>query len=101
MRWLKTLITGILCIAVLLAGIQFTIHNTQKVAIDLVVVQLPEASLSLWLLAALGLGAVLGIILSIFTVLALRVRLGAARRRASTTQRELDELRTSSLKDAV
>lgn len=101
MRWLKTLIVGALCLAMLLVGILFTIHNTQKVMIDLVVVQLPEASLSLWLMAFLGLGAVFGVVLSVFTVLVLRTRLGAARRRFTTAQRELDELRTASLKDAV
>lgn len=101
MRWLKTLIVGILCLAMLLVGILFTIHNTQKVMIDLVVVQLPEASLSLWLMAFLGLGAALGVALSIFTVVVLRTRLGSVRRRFTTAQRELDELRTASLKDAT
>jgi len=100
-RWLKTLIVGILCLAMLLVGILFTIHNTQKVMIDLVVVQLPEASLSLWLMAFLGLGAALGVALSIFTVVVLRTRLGSVRRRFTTAQRELDELRTASLKDAT
>ena len=101
MRWLKTLIVGVLCLAMLLVGILFTIHNTQKVIIDLVVIQLPEASLSLWLMAFLGLGAVLGVLLSVVTVLVLKTRLGSARRRFNSAQRELDELRTTSLKDAV
>jgi len=100
-RWLKTLIVGVLCLAMLLVGILFTIHNTQKVIIDLVVIQLPEASLSLWLMAFLGLGAVLGVLLSVVTVLVLKTRLGSARRRFNSAQRELDELRTTSLKDAV
>lgn len=101
MRLLKTIFVGILCLAMLLVGILFTIHNTQKVAIDLVVFQLPEASLSLWLMAFLGLGAIIGVVLSVFTVVLLRTRLGAARRRFTSAQKELDELRTASLKDAV
>lgn len=101
MRFLKTLLVWILCLAMLLVGIMFTSYNTQTVAIDLLVVQLPEASLSLWLLAFLGVGAVAGVALSMFTVLVLRTRLGAARRRYTSTRRELDELRTASLKDAV
>jgi len=100
-RLLKTIFVGILCLAMLLVGILFTIHNTQKVAIDLVLFQLPEASLSLWLMAFLGLGAIVGVVLSVFTVVLLRTRLGAARRRFTSAQKELDELRTASLKDAV
>lgn len=101
MRLLKTLFVGGLCLVFLLIGILFTIHNTQTVMIDLVFVQLPEASLSLWLMAFLALGAVVGVLLSIITILILRTRLGVANRKMNNTRKELDELRVTALKDAV
>lgn len=101
MRWIKTLLVGLLCLTVLLVGIMFTIHNTEKVAIDLVFFQLPEASLSLWLIATFVLGGFLGIMLSVMSIILLRTRLGSARRRVDNKQKELDQLRVSSLKDAV
>lgn len=101
MRWIKTLLVGLLCLAVLLIGIMFTIHNTEKVTIDLVFFQLPEASLSLWLIATFVLGGFMGILLSVMSIILLRTRLGSARRRVDIKQKELDQLRVSSLKDAV
>lgn len=101
MRFLKTLIIVLLCLAVLLVGIMFTIHNTDKVVIDLVFFQLPEASLSIWLIATFLAGGFIGILLSVMTVWMLKTRLGSARRKIATTQKELDQLRVSSLKDAV
>ncbi len=101
MRWLKTLLVGVLCIVVVFVGMQFTFHNTDKVAIDLVFMQLPEMSLSLWLIAAFGLGGLMGVVLSVGTVVLLRTRLGSVRRRMTTAQKELDQLRTAALKDAA
>lgn len=101
MRFIKTLVVALLCIVVLMIGIFFTIHNTEKVAIDLVFFQLPEASLSVWLIAAFFTGGLIGILLSITTVFMLRTRLGSARRKIASTQKELDQLRVANLKDAV
>jgi len=100
-RWLKSLLVGLLGIVVVLVGILFTVNNTQPVAVDLLFFQLPEASLSLWLIAAFVVGGFLGAILSGLTVIALRTRLGSVRRRLTHTQKELDQLRVSALKDAV
>jgi len=98
-RWLRSLLTGLLCLLILLVGILFTIHNTDKVAIDLIFVQLPQASLSLWLIAAFVLGGVVGVLLSSFAVLGLKTRLRSARRHANQAYRELDKLRTADGKD--
>lgn len=101
MRFIKTLIIALLFLCVMMVGVTFSIHNTEKVVIDLVFVQLPEASLSLWLIAAFLVGGFLGVILSVFTVFALKARLGSAKRKMTTAQKELDQLRVSNLKDAV
>ena len=75
--------------------------HIEKVTIDLVFFQLPEASLSLWLIATFVLGGFMGILLSVMSIILLRTRLGSARRRVDNKQKELDQLRVSSLKDAV
>ena len=101
MRFLKLIIVFILAVVILVVGIMFTIHNTEKVSIDLVFITLPEASLSLWLIAAFVLGGVLGFLLSSVAVLSLKARLMGSRRKINATSKELDQLRTASLKDAA
>ncbi len=101
MRWLKTLLLVVLCLVILFVGILFTIHNTDKVSIDLILVQLPQASLSLWLIAAFVCGGILGILLSSVAVLGLKTRLRSARKRLAVAQRELEQERTLVAKDSV
>ena len=101
MRFLKMIIVFLLSVVILIVGIMFTIHNTEKVSIDLVFLTLPEASLSLWLIAAFVLGGVLGFLLSSVAVVSLKARLMGSRRKINATSKELDQLRTASLKDAA
>jgi len=100
-RWLKMFILLLLSVVILMVGIMFAIHNTDKVAIDLVFVQLPQASLSLWLIAAFVIGGICGFLLSTIAVVALKTQLMSSRRKIQTTSKELDQLRTAALKDAV
>lgn len=101
MRWLKALLVLIACIIVLFVGWTFSTLNTDLVKIDLFFVSLPEASLSVWLMASFVLGGVVGIVVSSFVVMMLKVRLGAAKRKISAANKELDQLRTTSLKNSV
>lgn len=101
MRFLKMIIVFLLSVVILMVGIMFTIHNTEKVSIDLVFLTLPEASLSLWLIAAFVLGGVLGFLLSSVAVVSLKARLMGSRRKINATSKELDQLRTATLKDAA
>lgn len=100
MNWLKKLILTLLALIVIGIGILFTIHNTQPVQIDLVFLTLPEASLSIWLIAVFVLGGVCGMVLSSFTLLALKTRLRSARRKEQAFRKELDQLRTAGLKNS-
>lgn len=101
MRLFKTLSIALLCLVVVFVGVLFSLHNTDEVVIDLIFVQLPAASLSLTLISTFTLGAVLGVSLSSFMIFALKTRLGSAKRKIQNTQKELDKLRVSSLKDVV
>jgi uncharacterized integral membrane protein len=100
-RWLRTLLLIILCLVFLFVGILFTIHNTDKVSIDLILVTLPQASLSLWLMAAFVCGGVLGLVLSSFAILGLKARLRSARKRLTVAQHDLEQQRALVAKDSV
>lgn len=99
MRFLKRLVVVLLVIAVLLVGILFTLHNTTPVTIDLILVTLPQASLSLWILGAFALGGVLGILLSSLMLMSLKTRLYYLNKKMQSSRQELNKLRTSGLKD--
>jgi len=92
-RWLKLLLLLVLCLIILFAGIMFTVYNTQKVSIDLVLFQLPQASLSLWLIAFFVVGGVLGTILSTIVIVSLKTKLSLARRKIDAANKELDAYR--------
>lgn len=63
MRLIKSLFTAAFAFILLLLGIGFTLRNQVAVPLDLLVIQLPENSLALWLLLGLLVGALLAFIL--------------------------------------
>ncbi|WP_415900176.1 lipopolysaccharide assembly protein LapA domain-containing protein [Neptuniibacter sp. QD48_11] len=101
MRLVKKLIFVALAFLALFIGLMLVINNTDQVAINLVFLQLPEFSLGTWLVATFVAGALIGGALSTMIIVMLKTRLGSARRKIASTQKELDQLRVSSLKDAV
>jgi len=101
MRLLKALVLFVACVFVLFIGWTFATLNTDLVKIDLLFVTLPEASLSVWLMASFVLGGIAGVVISSVLVMTLKVRLGAARRKIDVANKELDQLRTASLKHSA
>ncbi|GGK74260.1 lipopolysaccharide assembly protein LapA domain-containing protein [Amphritea balenae] len=101
MRWLKTLLVLILAIVFLFCGWTFATLNTEQVSIDLFFITLPQASLSLWLMASFVMGGIVGVVVSSLVVMLLKVRLQAARRKIAAANKELDQLRTASLKHSA
>ena len=98
MRWIKTLLILILCIAFLFCGWTFATLNTEQVSIDLFFMALPEASLSLWLMASFVLGGIIGVVVSSMVVMMLKLKLQGAQRKIAAANKELDQLRTTALK---
>ncbi len=101
MRWLKYLIIVILCVIALAVGIGFAWLNTDAVVIDLFFITLPQASLSLWLMASFVLGGFAGVLATGVGMMLLRTQLNAAKRKVSAANQELDRLRTASLKQSA
>ncbi|WP_439102054.1 lipopolysaccharide assembly protein LapA domain-containing protein [Congregibacter sp.] len=97
MGFLRKLLALILAAAMAAVGVLFALQNAQPVPLDVLFMILPPRSLALWVLGALALGGVLGLLLSSFAVLRLRARLMAARRQIANSQAELDQLRAKGL----
>lgn len=97
MRILKTVIALFCALLLIVVGVLLTVNNQQIVAIDLVFVQIPEASLARWLIASFLLGAVLSLVTASLAMVALKSRLRRARKQLDRSTKELDKLRTLNL----
>jgi putative membrane protein len=61
MRLLRQCLTVLFSLFALVAGGLFALQNTQSVPLDLLLFQLPEQSIAIWLLLALSVGVLLGL----------------------------------------
>lgn len=98
MRLVKGLLLLLLVVAVLVAGMLFSIENSIRVPLNLVVLQLEEQRLSVWLLIFFAVGGALGIAVSSVSIMRLRTEQHLLRRKLARAEKELDQLRTSPLK---
>lgn len=96
MRAIKLLIAIAIALLVILIGVLFTIHNTTRVDIDLIWFQLPEASLSLWLVSAFALGILVGVVLTSFRNFTLRLKVNQAGRKQRKAELQLQQLQKGS-----
>ena len=97
MGFLRKLIALALVVAMAFIGVLFALQNAEPVPLDILVMTLPPRSLALWVLGALAIGGILGVLLSSFAVLRLRARLIGARRQIASAQSEVERLRTRDL----
>lgn len=86
-------------LAMLALGVLFALQNSQLVVLDLLVHEFAPRSLALWLLAALALGGVLGLLVSSIIILRLRAGLSVAQRKLDKCKIELDRLRVAGIKE--
>lgn len=94
MGFLRKLLALAVALAMGGVGVLFALQNADPVPLDILVMTLPPRSLALWVLGALAIGGLLGLLLSSFAILGLRARLLAARRQVANTQAELDRVRS-------
>jgi len=99
-RWLKKIVLVLVLLVVALLGLFLSIDNPTPVTPTLLNLTLPEWSLAKWLIVAFAAGGVVGVIINAIAVIALRTRLGAARRKLAAVNKELSQIRTAGLKDA-
>jgi len=95
MKLLKKLITVLVLLAAVAAGVLFALQNKEPIALDLLVYTFEPHSLALWLLLSLALGGLLGLLISGVLIVRLRTSLSMAQRKLSKVALELDALRKS------
>ncbi|SDN99983.1 lipopolysaccharide assembly protein LapA domain-containing protein [Vreelandella arcis] len=99
MRWIKGLILAVILLVVLLVGILFAVNNQQTIALNLIWLELPAISLSVWLLATLTLGVLVGMIAMMGVYIRLKAKLARSERHSRQQRKELDQLRTQEFKE--
>lgn len=99
MKLLRKILYVLVGLAMLLAGILFALQNRDPVALDLLIYRFSPHSLALWLLSALGIGSLLGLLASGFIILRLRASLAVAGRKLDKCDRELDALRIAGTRE--
>ncbi len=92
MKLLRNILTLLLILAMIGIGILFSLQNKVAVPLDLLVYTFEPKSLSLWILAAFGLGGVLGMLISSALMVRLRASLASSKRQLDKTRKELAKL---------
>ncbi|PLW81980.1 DUF1049 domain-containing protein [Kineobactrum sediminis] len=93
MKLLRKIFYVLVGLAMLVAGILFALQNRDPIALDLLVYRFDPRSLALWLLSALGIGGLLGLLASGLIILRLRASLATTRRKLDKCRQEVDTLR--------
>ena len=100
MRIIRTLTTVIVLVVTLMAGALFALQNTTPVPLDLLLVQLPERTMAVWLLLALVIGVLLGLVAGSLMLLRQRGQLASLRRQKQRLAVEVDRLRKVGLTES-
>ena len=95
MKWIKGLLTLVALFLVCIWGILFASENVQPVALNLVIWQLPEASVSIWVVGGFALGGMLGLVMGLVMITRLKAQKLRVNRDLAQCQKELATLRSS------
>ena len=101
MKFMRRLLTVLLVLAAIGVGALFALQNKAPVPLDLLVYTFEPRSLALWILCALAVGGLLGMLASSAILLRLRASLGTSRRQLARSRAELDKLRGESTPAAM
>lgn len=99
MNVVRKVVYLLVVLAMLALGVLFALQNPQPVVLDMLVHEFAPRSLALWLLAALALGGVSGLLVSSIIILRLRAGLSVAQRKLDKCKLELDRLRVAGIKE--
>jgi len=92
MKFIGNLITLVIVLAAIAFSILFALQNTEAVPLDLLVYRFEPRSVALWVLGALVLGGILGLLASTYVLLRQRASLSSARRQLARVRSEMDKL---------
>jgi len=95
MKPLRRILTILVLIAAIFAGVLFALQNKQAVPLDVLVYTFTPRSLALWVLAAFALGGAAGIVVSSAILLRGRASLANCRRQLARAREELGKLRST------
>jgi putative membrane protein len=95
MKLIRILLTLAVVLTMIAAGVLFSLQNTAPVPLDLLVHRFEPQSVSLWVLGALALGGLLGILASSFIQWRLRGKLARAGAERDRALAELDRQRSA------
>lgn len=99
MNVLRKVVSLLVLLAMVALGVLFALQNPQPVGLDMLVYEFAPRSVALWLLAALALGGMLGLLVSSVMLLRLRRGLAVAQRKLDKCKVELDRLRVAGIKE--
>lgn len=99
MKWIKRLFTFLLLLIVFFWGVLFTSENTSMVPLNLLIIELSAASISVWLIASFALGGLAGMFISLLLVGRLKMTSFRDRKKLARSEVELSRLRTVALRD--
>ena len=94
MKLLRNLLTVMIVLATLVAGVLFALQNTTPVPLDLLVYTFGPQSIALWILVAFALGGLLGMLVSAAILVRTRASLGSCRRQLDRSLAELSKMRS-------
>ena len=95
MKFLKLLVLIVLCVCILGAGLMFALFNTDKITLNFIFFETPEASVGIWLVLSAIFGTLIGFFINSLTIWALKTRLRSKTKRLESANRQLDDLRAS------
>ena len=101
MNSLKRWLAYLALVVVLAFGMLFAVQNTQKAPLDLLLIQLPEQRVALWVLLAFAIGGVAGLMISSAAMIRLKSRTLLLQRKIDRQTKELDSLRTADLRTGI
>lgn len=98
MRWIWRVLVIVVLLLVLLFGLLFSLQNGTRVPLDLLVAQLQERPLAVWLVLAFVIGGVIGMLVSSLALFRLQASRFRLRRRLESLEKELSGLKSAPLK---
>jgi uncharacterized integral membrane protein len=93
MKFLRKVLTVVVILAALAAGMLFALQNQTPVPLDVLVYTFEPRSLALWVLCAFAVGGILGMLACSAIMLRQRATLGSTRRQLARSRAEVGKLR--------